>query len=1144
MTSTQIKFSADASAVTAALDAVKTKTDEVNAALNAGTVGIDTDQAQKQLDQLVDTVEQLKEATKEAANAGHELDFDAVAQSAAEAAKQAEALSQAINAQGSGGSAAVKQQVNDLKGLAETIERVRKVQSVLAQEGIQLSRRQTIEAKKRYDEWRKSGAAGSGKIKNVAFDDFVDGGWRKSALAEIDARRFRRQVLSAAGIDVTPLMPAAKPKEPTEPKEQREPREPKQPTPKQVKTLAQFAAGAVQDAVGGVARTATGGGGIGGRIAGQGFAEAAGSEGGLLSMGGIGRMAAGLGIGALAFGAVKAIGAVKQKVGDAEDEATAYTDLRHAIGQTETDFDLLRASLRDAAQGLGVANNEVVQLGKQFATLAGSAPGGERGLGADVRTSVAFSRSYGLDPSQGIGLFATERHFGVTSNDAENRRLAMMIGDAVGHAGSFSRMPDMIAAVESFTERAGRATLGNAPNTDSFLDQMSRLTGLHLNGLDTKGAANIIGQMTNTWHAGGGMGEASRNFRMLSMTNALPGFDAYDLDYVNDSDPNSTVKQAFGPGSSAWRTAEARGDKARLAQLRGYVAKSGNRTLQDIDVDSVFAQYGGKGKDTTRLAEALHGHVGISMPQAYAYIEAREKGMTPLGMTQARLSRLGIDTKSMNADYSALAQLDGASADDLRKTARSYINQGDLSPALRGALGDRLHGATSPEGVETLRNSLMQIAATLGTPKDEGEQTRQATVDLKNITQDMAAHLVPLTNDIRSGVLAMAEKIAGKSDERLKEVEAREFTPQQRSLKAQYEDAVNARDAATKDAPSAKVAEIDAQIADFRLHHRGNDPATNATLKRLEAQKAQYQSAEYSTKQQAALDAANKRLADVREKIAKEAETEGAGIYFKDFSKRLNTGAGDDSRTDAMNRLSATLGDSLGGAAGVGGKPSASIAEFKKKYGKAAEAAAKEIGVSPDFLLGQAGLETGWGAHVVPGTHNLGNIKDFSGGGVAAKDNQTGKIERYRKYDSAEAYFRDYAQQIKRNWPDAVGAGNNIDRWTAALQHGRNGAYAEDPLYARKQVSAIESVRAVRDEPKVPARAADADKAFGNMPMPPSSAVASGPNAAMSGATSSAVQKFAFEHKITVVDQFGRQRAAPVFTTQLSDPTPAGAAKS
>jgi flagellum-specific peptidoglycan hydrolase FlgJ len=1123
MTSTQIKFSADASAVTAALDAVNAKANEVNQTLNAGTVGIDTDNAQKQLDALVNTVEQLTEATKDAANAGAELDFDEVAKSAAEAAKQAEALAQAINHQGSGGGNGVKQQVADLKGLADTIERVRKVQAVLAQEGIQLSRRQTIEAKKRYDEWRKSGAVGSGKIKNVQFDEFVGGGWRKMALAEIDARRFRRNVLGASGIDVTPPAPAATPGQPNT-RQPREPREPKEMTPTKVKTLAQFAAGAVQDALGGVANTAVpGGGGIGGRIAGRGIAEAAGSEGGLFSLGGIGRMATGLGVGALAFGAVKAVGAIKDKVNDAQDEATAYTDLRHAIGQTETDFGLLRASLRDAANGLGVANNEVVQLGSQFAKMAGVAPGGERALGADVRTSIAFSRSYGLDPSQGIGLFASARHFGVTSNDAQNRRLAMMIGDAVGNAGSFAKMPDMIAAVENFTERAGRATLGAAPNMDAYLDQMSKLTGLHMNGLDTQGAASIVGQMTNAWHAGGGMGEASRNFRMRSMTNALPGFNAFDLDYVNAADPNATVQQAFGPSSSAYRAAQSRGDKARLSQLDRYVKKSGNRTLGEIDMDSLFAEYG---KDTPMLAEALSKHTGISVPQSYAVIEARQKGRT-VGMTEATLRELGVNPSAMKADYSTLAQMHGASADDLRKTARSYLKDGALAPSLRGALKDRLDGATGDggEGVETLRKSLIQIAATVGTPKDEGEQVRSAVVDLKNITQDMASHLVPFTNDIRAGVLSIAEKIVGKSDERLKDVEAREFSPAERSLRSTYDDAMKERDAALQQAPNARVAEIDAQIAEFKLHHKGDDPATKATLKRLEDQRKQFESSDYSAKQQAALDAANKKLADVREKIAKAAENEGAGIYFKDFAKRLGKNGPDGAQDDDQNRLSTRLGNTVGD----GGNGSHS--DFVKRYGHAAQIAGKALGVDPKVLLGQWALETGWGKSVIPGTNNLGNMKSSDGTGVEARDNQTGTLDRYQAFNSPEEFARAYAAYVKRKYPGAAGAGANSSKYFAAL---KAGGYASDPDYVSKAVSTVGSIGSLPVDAPVPGGAG-----FGAMPLP-SSSVASGPGGSMSGA----VQRYAFEHKITLMDQFGRQRHAPVFTTQLSDPSPSGVAKS
>ena len=54
---------------------------------------------------------------------------------------------------------------------------------------------------------------------------------------------------------------------------------------------------------------------------------------------------------------------------------------------------------------------------------------------------------------------------------------------------------------------------------------------------------------------------------------------------------------------------------------------------------------------------------------------------------------------------------------------------------------------------------------------------------------------------------------------------------------------------------------------------------------------------------------------------------------------------------------------------------------FAAQYGAAAQRASAQIGVDPQVLLGQWGHETGWGKSVIPGTNNLGNIKDPTGQG-------------------------------------------------------------------------------------------------------------------------------------------------------------------
>lgn len=128
---------------------------------------------------------------------------------------------------------------------------------------------------------------------------------------------------------------------------------------------------------------------------------------------------------------------------------------------------------------------------------------------------------------------------------------------------------------------------------------------------------------------------------------------------------------------------------------------------------------------------------------------------------------------------------------------------------------------------------------------------------------------------------------------------------------------------------------------------------------------------------------------------------------------------------------------------------------FTQQYQSVAEATGQKLGIAPSVLLAQWGLETGWGASVVPGTNNLGNIKDFSGSGAAAKDNMTGTVDNYRTYASPEEFAADYAALIERKYPKAVGTGDNIGAFASAL---KAGGYAEDPNYVQSLVNTHNSV--------------------------------------------------------------------------------------
>ena len=122
--------------------------------------------------------------------------------------------------------------------------------------------------------------------------------------------------------------------------------------------------------------------------------------------------------------------------------------------------------------------------------------------------------------------------------------------------------------------------------------------------------------------------------------------------------------------------------------------------------------------------------------------------------------------------------------------------------------------------------------------------------------------------------------------------------------------------------------------------------------------------------------------------------------------------------------------------------------EFAAAYGPHAQRVAAQLNVPADGVLNHWGLETGWGKHVIPGTNNLGNIKDFSGGGVGAVDNMTRKRDSYRVYGSPGEFADDYAKLIGKN-PRYAAALNTQTAYDFANGLQRGG-YAEDPNFARK----------------------------------------------------------------------------------------------
>lgn len=128
-----------------------------------------------------------------------------------------------------------------------------------------------------------------------------------------------------------------------------------------------------------------------------------------------------------------------------------------------------------------------------------------------------------------------------------------------------------------------------------------------------------------------------------------------------------------------------------------------------------------------------------------------------------------------------------------------------------------------------------------------------------------------------------------------------------------------------------------------------------------------------------------------------------------------------------------------------------------------AKKAAKALGVSPEVIIAQSALETGWGQKIIKksdqeSSFNLFNIKSQQGWQGESVNKSSLEVEdgigvqrnsNFRVYDNLQESFKDYIDFITSNqrYGEALQQSNNADRYIEELQQA---GYATDPQYAEK----------------------------------------------------------------------------------------------
>jgi flagellar protein FlgJ len=140
--------------------------------------------------------------------------------------------------------------------------------------------------------------------------------------------------------------------------------------------------------------------------------------------------------------------------------------------------------------------------------------------------------------------------------------------------------------------------------------------------------------------------------------------------------------------------------------------------------------------------------------------------------------------------------------------------------------------------------------------------------------------------------------------------------------------------------------------------------------------------------------------------------------------------------------------------------------DFIQSLYPAAEKIANEMGISPQAIISQAALETGWGKFVIQGENSQGEKENsFNFFGIKADNRWEGEKVRvttheyrdgqrvtekadFRSYPTIEAGLKDYSDFLQaKRYEKAMAAGTDVEQYAKALQQA---GYATDPQYAEK----------------------------------------------------------------------------------------------
>jgi hypothetical protein len=480
---------------------------------------------------------------------------------------------------------------------------------------------------------------------------------------------------------------------------------------------------------------------------------------------GAGAGVAGLLGGMLALGVSKVVGAAIENLDKAQNNEVAYDRLKRSIGDVSVSFGGLREVVKAAATDTRTTFDEAASLSSLYARNANLAQGDYKQLGGAMNLGVGLSRSYGLDPAQGVGVLGEMRGVGVNRNEQDSRKFALLIGETIAKSRSFAKADEIIQSLAGYAVNQTRMSLGS--NTEGYAGALTGLLGMHLPGLDVAGASNLLGRTNAAITGGGAYGEASQFF--TARMGARMGLDPMRTRMLVEGGAFNTLDKTFGSGSMASRF--------------GISGPGGNTTVLQSQLDQLRGDYANQ--SPTFLLEATKNHFGLqSMNQAGALLSMKPGDM-------GKLSKYA-QGKNLNGESIGNLAMAMVGSESDRESIYKDLSTRTGADALTDSERAKLERSRS-NGGDDFKDTLAQLAASRGQESTQGKDIRDSRALLDNIKTDIASKLIPAVEAMRDGVIYLAGGGKKSAREISQDVAKINHDEHVKSLKDSYSERITAQ---------------------------------------------------------------------------------------------------------------------------------------------------------------------------------------------------------------------------------------------------------------------------------------------------------------------------------------------------------------